>query len=140
MTDRDRARLVGVSPDLIIYTGRILAAMDALGFPMMVTDGVRTVAAQQALYAQGRTAVGLIVTQRDGVTRRSNHQTHADGFGHAVDCCFLVDGQPSWDHRLPWHLYGAMAQALGLVWGGAWTKFVDLPHIELSEDVIGVPV
>jgi peptidoglycan L-alanyl-D-glutamate endopeptidase CwlK len=124
------SKLDGVHPALVEKTGRILAAMSALGFPMLVTDGVRTVTEQAALYAKGRTAPGKIVTQCDGELKRSNHQVKADGFGHAVDCCFLVDGKPSWDDALPWRLYGETAKALGLKWGGFWTT-PDRPHVEL---------
>lgn len=130
-------RLEGVHPALIEKVGRILTAMDALGHPMMVTDGVRSTEAQQRLYAQGRTAPGKIVTFADGVTKKSNHQAKADGFGHAVDCCFLVDidgdgpDDPSWAMTHPWSLYGAMARTLGLRWGGDFVSLRDYPHVEM---------
>ncbi len=119
-------KLLGVHPVLIAKVQAIIAAMGELGFVLMVTDGVRTVAQQQKLYAQGRTKQGPIVTQADGVEHRSNHQ-----IGLAVDCCFVVNGKPSWDDALPWVLYGAMAETLGLTWGGGW-KHPDRPHIELT--------
>jgi peptidoglycan L-alanyl-D-glutamate endopeptidase CwlK len=131
VTDRDRQRLAGVSPILIERLDRVLVAMAALGFPMMPTDGLRTVEQQRALYAQGRSAPGPIVTYADGVEKKSNHQAHTDGMGHAVDCCFLIDGKPSWDAHLPWKVYGAAAEALGLKWGGHWDRLSDLPHVEL---------
>lgn len=137
MTDHDTQKLSGCAPELIRRVGLVLDAMQALGFPMMVTDGVRTLAQQQALYAKGRTVPGAIVTNADGMPveqgghGRSNHQTKIDGFGHACDCCFLVDGSPSWDARLPWKAYGACAAALGLKWGGDWASLHDLPHVEL---------
>lgn len=130
-------RLVGVHPVLVEKVGRILKAMDALGHPMIVTDGVRSTEAQRALYAKGRTEPGKIVTYADGVTKKSNHQAKADGYGHAVDCCFLVDldgdgpDDPSWAEHHPWSLYGAMARALGLVWGGDWKALRDRPHVEM---------
>ncbi len=123
-------RLLGVHPVLIAKVQAIIAAMGELGFVLMVTDGVRTVAQQQKLYAQGRTAPGRIVTRADGVTTRSNHQPHADDWGHAVDCCFVVAGKPSWDESNPWPLYGEMAKAIGLKWGGDWST-PDRPHVEL---------
>jgi peptidoglycan L-alanyl-D-glutamate endopeptidase CwlK len=130
-------RLEGVHPDLAKKIQQILEAMASLGHPMMVTDGVRTTTAQQALYAQGRTKPGKIVTYADGVVKKSNHQAKSDGFGHAVDCCFAVDvdgdgpDDPSWDVTHPWRLYGEMAVTLGLEWGGNWAKLVDKPHVEL---------
>lgn len=131
-------KLAGVHPDLAATIERILAAMTILGFPMRVTDGVRTVADQQRLWRKGRNAAGQIidpdqvVTHADGITARSNHQPHADGFGHAVDCTFLgPDGTPRWIDADPWALYGAMGKARGLRWGGDWKRPVDRPHLEL---------
>lgn len=124
-------KLEGVHPSLVDKVTRILCAMAELGHPMMVTDGVRSLKAQRALYAQGRTKPGKIVTHADGVSVKSNHQPKADGFGHAVDCCFLVDGKPSWAEAHPWRLYGEMAKALDLSWGGDWKRFPDRPHVEL---------
>lgn len=120
------SKLEGINPEL---AGKICMVMDALsrlGFPMMVTDGKRSMEQQAILYAKGRTIPGIIVTYCDGVTTTSKHQS-----GKAVDCCFMVDGKPSWDSRLPWKAYGACAEALGLVWGGSWASLHDLPHIEL---------
>lgn len=116
---------------------RILLAMNAIGYPMMVTDTLRTVEEQQALFAKGRTLPGDRVTNCDGVVKKSNHQAHADGYGHAVDCCFVVDGKASWDEKLPWAAYGALGEALGLRWGGHWSDKTihDLPHLEL----VGIP-
>lgn len=131
MTSSDHRKLVGVNPLLVDRLTRVLAAMEALGFPMMVTDGLRTAEQQRALYAQGRTVPGIIVTHADGATKRSNHQARADGLGYAVDCCFVAQGRPSWDAKWPWKVYGAAAEAVGLRWGGAWQTLHDLPHVEL---------
>lgn len=130
MTEKDAKKLAGVHPQLIDKITRVLAAMDALGHPMMVTDGVRTLEQQRALYAQGRTAPGPVVTNCDGTEKRSNHQLRLDKLGHAVDCCFVVNGKPSWDAHLPWKAYGALGEALGLRYGGRF-KMVDCPHLEL---------
>ena len=124
-----------IEPRLRAGVPKILAAMATIGFPMMVTDAVRTLEEQQALYAQGRTKPGPIVTNADGVIKKSNHQVHEDGLGRAVDCCFIITGAPSWDVHLPWGAYGALAKALGFKWGGDWstiqTGLHDLPHVEI---------
>jgi peptidoglycan L-alanyl-D-glutamate endopeptidase CwlK len=132
-------KLQGVHPDLQVRVPKIIQAMAVLGYEMRVTDGVRTQDEQQELYAQGRTTpgpdvsfkrpLGRTVTNADGLSRRSNHQP-VQGFGKAVDCTFWIGGIPSWADDLPWELYGAMAKALGLKWGGDW-KSPDRPHIEL---------
>jgi peptidoglycan LD-endopeptidase CwlK len=129
-----------VHPRLVASVMRITYAMSELGLGLIVTDGLRTVAQQAALYARGRTAPGPIVTNCDGVTHRSNHQAHADGLGHAVDLCFIVHGQPSWDASLPWDLLGAMAAQQGLQWGGDAAfrakGLCDRPHLELPEGLV----
>lgn len=125
--------LTKVHPKLQETVPKILEAMGALGHPMLVTDTLRTESEQKALYAQGRTAPGLIVTNADGVVKKSNHQAKADGLGHAVDLCFLVDNKPSWALQHPWKLYGLAAETLGLRWGGSFQALHDLPHIEVKD-------
>jgi peptidoglycan LD-endopeptidase CwlK len=131
MADSHVGKLAGVNPQLVLKVMQIFEAMRALGFEMMVTDGVRTLAKQQELFARGRTQPGKIVTMVDGATARSKHQVAADGYGRAVDCAFLLNGAPSWANDLPWRLYGEMAKALGLIWGGEFSRLVDRPHVEL---------
>lgn len=134
LSARDSARLDTVHPDLRVKVVQVLAAMWALGFQMTVTDALRTKEEQQRLYAKGRNGnPGPIVTNADGVTRKSNHQAKDDGYGHAVDCAFLdATLQPSWDEHWPWGTYGLCAQTVGLVWGGAWSGGLgDRPHVEL---------
>jgi peptidoglycan LD-endopeptidase CwlK len=122
----------GLHPTLVQKLRRVLDAMNMLGFQMILTDGVRTTAEQQALFAKGRTATGRIVTHADGITKKSNHQVKGDGYGHAADCAFIDEkGKASWDEKYPWPAYGACAEAVGLVWGGKFSTIVDKPHVEL---------
>lgn len=119
----------------------ILKVMEKGGLPMLVTDTLRTTEEQQALYAQGRTKPGQIVTYADGIKVKSNHQApEGSTLGRAVDMCFLINGKPAWpnDSKL-WNIYGAVAKAHGLVWGGDWKDSKgkprpDYPHIELPKD------
>jgi peptidoglycan LD-endopeptidase CwlK len=117
-------KLEGVIPEMRQKVERVLAAMSALGHPMFVVSGNRTVEEQQKLFAQGRTKPGPIVTNADGVEKKSNHQG-----GKAVDCAF-AGGDP-WSSSHPWEAYGACAKAVGLKWGGDFKSLVDKPHIEL---------
>lgn len=126
MTIRDHDRLIGVHPVLISVIASVLDEMDADGHQMFVIDGVRTYARQAELYAQGRTSQGPIVTYKDGVMHRSNHQQR-DGFGWAVDCGFT--GPQPFDLRHPWETYGKALESRGITWGGRWSM-KDLPHAE----------
>ena len=135
-TLRDRSRLDGIHPDLIARLETVFSQMAALGKPMFVVMGVRTVAQQQALYAQGRTAPGPIVTMKDGVKNRSDHQPYPDGFGHAVDCAFV--GSDPFSETHPWETYGELVEAQGLTWGGRWSHPHDSPHAELPANSVSL--
>lgn len=100
---------------------------------MRVCQGVRTTQQQKTLYSQGRGgSPGPVVTQADGVRVKSNHQAQNDGFGHAVDCCFV--GPSPFAETHPWASYGANVEAQGLIWGGGHTHGwhgQDRPHAQL---------
>lgn len=130
MTDRDLARLVGVNPVLISALEDVFSELAAQGTPMFIVEGVRTAARQAALYAQGRTAPGSIVTYKDGVIHKSNHQPHADGYGYAVDCAFSTSAP--FAENNPWEQYGEALEKRGMTWGGRW-KMHDTPHAELPD-------
>ncbi len=123
----------GVHPTLVMRLKLVHAGMFSIGHPMRATEGLRTLGRQQELFAQGRTTPGKIVTNCDGLLKPSNHQAKADGWGHAVDSCFMGP-DPYLEHysgsaRL-WAAYGALVEAVGLGWGGRYHS-VDMPHAEL---------
>jgi peptidoglycan LD-endopeptidase CwlK len=90
----------------------------------MQTDLVsRTIAEQDALYAQGRTAPGQRVTNA-----RGGQSWHNYGLG--ADVVFSTpNGQPSWPENGNWTRYGQIAADNGLTWGGTWRN-PDRPHVE----------
>ena len=127
-------KLDTVNPLLAEKIKKILAAMDALGFPLKVIQGRRTEIYQHELWLQGRDVHGnivdakKIVTNADGYIKKSNHQS-----GNAVDCAFLdADGKVTFDEHYPWALYGKMGETLGLTWGGTFKGLSDLGHLELK--------
>ena len=93
------------------------------GIAINIISGTRTHAEQDALYAQGRTTGGEIVTNARG--GYSNHN-----FGIAFDI-----GVFSGNRYLPesplYKAVGALGMELGLEWGGNWTSIVDQPHLPL---------
>lgn len=91
----------------------------AQGFPIRITDTVRSCVAQDALYAQGRTKPGQIVTNA-----RCGDSLHQ--YGVAFDIVFRNTGYDG-----PWEKVGALGEQLGLEWGGRWTSFPDRPHFQL---------
>ena len=114
---RSLSRLEGVHPDLVRVV-RKAADLSTLDFTVL--EGLRTLARQKQLLAQGATT-----------TMRSRHLD-----GHAVDLGAMVAGQVRWD----WPLYykvaevvkaAAQAEKVPLEWGGDWRKFKDGPHWQL---------
>lgn len=133
---RSLASMKGVHPYLIHV---LCHAIRTTPVDFTITDGVRTTAEQQALYAQGRTKPGNIVTNADGVRSKSNHQAKADGFGYAVDLYPYVNGAVDVNDRggnltrIAAHIKSVATQ-LGyrVEWGGDWKGLVDRPHFELK--------
>lgn len=129
MSDRNQNHLYPAFRDkvkLVMEEWGMWCTKNAPGYRPLLTDGFRSTAEQQALYAQGRTKSGDIVTNTDGVKKRSNHQSAL-----AADITLQKGGKATWD--LPegaWEYYGHLARKHGLTWGGGWTKLVDRPHIE----------
>jgi hypothetical protein len=120
-------RLATVHPLLSERGVRLLDQCAAAGLALMVTQGLRSMAEQDALFAQGRTAPGRIVTNA-----RAGHSYH--NFGLAFDVLVLdAMGKADWDTSNPgWHLAGQVGKSLGLEWGGDWQDFPDLPHFQLT--------
>lgn len=115
-------RLAKVHPELKARVERTINGLAAKGFDVRVVQGLRTYAEQDALYAQGRTRKGAIVTKARGGS--SNHN-----FGLAVDCCPFKSGKPDWNDGKAFNAIGVEGKKNKLNWGGDW-KFVDKPHLE----------
>jgi hypothetical protein len=99
-------------------------ALHAAGLHLAVTQGLRTMKEQAALYAQGRTTPGPIVTNAPPGSSWHN-------FGLAFDVALIQDGKLSWpnDENL-WLRIGLIGEAHGLEWGGRWKTIVDRPHFQ----------
>lgn len=129
--------LKGIHPDLVKV---MKESIKESPIDFTITDGVRTTAQQQALYAKGRTVKGGIVTNADGVKNKSNHQAKSDGYGWAVDLYPYVNGKIDFndkDNRLSIiaaHIL-ATAKCLGIkiTWGGNFKSILDRPHFELTK-------
>lgn len=87
----------------------------------------RTVDEQNALYAQGRTKPGAIVTNAQGSSYSSQHQ-----WGIAFDFYKNVSGH-EYDDTLFFNRVGKIGKSLGLGWGGDWTGIIDRPHLYLPD-------
>lgn len=104
------------------------------GIYVLITDGYRSKAEQDALYAQGRTKPGKIVTNAKG--GQSNHN-----FGIAVDFCLTNEKGTIANYTVnsDWRRVAAIAKSKGFEWGGDWKGFVDNPHLEYTGKITIVP-
>ena len=106
-----------------------------------IASGERTLKEQSELYALGRTKPGNIVTNVDGVNKKSMHNYKPS---KAVDIYAWI-GKASWDKAHLCYLAGVIMTCakklnVDLRWGGNWDgdgiiisdqNFQDLPHYEL---------
>jgi peptidoglycan L-alanyl-D-glutamate endopeptidase CwlK len=130
---KSEAKLVGVDERLVKV---VRDAAQQIPFPVLVIEGVRTLERQKALYEQGRTKPGKIVTW----TLKSKHID-----GKAVDLVPYVDGKIDWEDGLLFITIGtemkkaAKRAGVKIRWGFDWDDDgalqekgeSDGPHFEL---------
>ncbi len=95
----------------------------AAGITIKIISGMRSYAEQNALYAQGRSQPGNVVTNARG--GYSNHN-----FGIAFDIG-VFEGRKYLPDSPKYKAVGALGVDMGLEWGGNWKTIVDQPHFEL---------
>jgi len=103
-----------------------IASCKSEGIDLLVTSTYRDIESQEALYDQGRTTEGKIVTNA-----RGNQSFH--NFRCAIDIVPLVNGKPDWDGSHPvWAKIGSLGKAAGLDWAGEWKSFKELAHFQYT--------
>ena len=128
-------RLEDLRPDVREKCEALLKAADAEGIDLLVTCTFRSHAEQAALYAQGRTAPGRIVTNaKPGQSKHNNLDGNAPA-SLAFDVVPLKDGKPVWgtagvEGEL-WRRVGELGEAVGLEWAGRWVRFREYPHFQV---------
>ena len=106
----------------------LVSACASKGLKIKIGECVRTVAEQDALYAQGRTTAGTIVTNAKGSSYSSMHQ-----WGIAFDI-IRSDGKGSYEDSDGFFTkVGKVGQSLGLEWGGSFKSIKDKPHFQLPD-------
>lgn len=133
----DSRRLEDLHPRVREMAEQLLDHAAAAGIPINVTFTLRSMETQDALYAQGRTKPGKVVTNA-----RAGYSFH--NFGLALD---VVPAEllalPNWGdtperqaHTTAiWNRLGAVGKAIGFRWGGDFHSIKDRPHFEWSGDL-----
>ena len=113
-------------PELREICETFLAECKKQGLIVGISETFRTKAEQDALYSQGRTAPGSIVTN-------AKYPYSAHCWGVAFDI-YRNDGKGAYNDTDGWFAKcGAVGKKLGLFWGGDFKSFTDKPHFELTE-------
>lgn len=117
--------------------GKRAAEQDHSGLILRVTCTHRSVSEQFALWQMGRAYQSRqwvivdpakVVTQCDGAATPSHHNRFPS---RAIDFCVTWGGKVSWSEA-DYQLVGPYFEKEGLVWGGRWASFKDLPHVEVA--------
>jgi len=120
----------------------ILEAYYRFGIDLRVTDGFRTVAQQDRLFAQGRTQAQIETKKKQlGITRTITANPSGDvvtkaiggysnhNFGLAIDVVPFENGRLNWSTK-NYPLIGLIGESRGLEWGHRWKKIDDNPHFQ----------
>ena len=119
-------KLQGVHPVVAAKVRQLIEEAYREGINVIITQGLRTVEEQNALYAQGRTKPGKIVTNAKGGYSYHN-------FGLAFDFALMnPDGSISWEVNDKWKRVAQIGKSLDLEWGGDWKDFKDYPHFQYT--------
>ncbi|MEH7393545.1 M15 family metallopeptidase [Bacillus sp. JJ1474] len=126
LIDKAKLKLLNVHPTILKKALELIKKCHSEGINILITQGLRKIEEQNALYAQGRTTAGKIVTNAKGGYSYHN-------YGLAFD--FAVIDTPTkinWNIDSRWKRVGDIGESLGLEWGGRWKDFVDYPHFQLT--------
>ena len=96
-----------------------------VGIDLLLTSTYRDLESQNALYAQGRTTPGHIVTNARGGQSYHNYRC-------AFDFVPLVNGKPAWADIRLFVKVGGLGEQVGLEWAGRWTSFKEYAHLQYT--------
>ena len=113
--------------DLHPYVAKLCRAFVAAckkdGIDILITSTWRDNESQNALFAQGRTKPGKIVTNARGGSSFHNYKL-------AFDFVPIVNGKAQWNDLATFKRAGAIGKRLGLDWAGDWKTFKELAHLQ----------
>lgn len=96
------------------------------GIDIIITSTFRDAESQNALYAQGRTKPGKIVTRAKAGQSMHNYRL-------AYDVVPLRNGKPVWTASDSiWLDVGRIGKVCGLDWAGDWKSFKEFPHFQFT--------
>lgn len=124
----------GLKPLLVAKYSQLYQLCLANGITIKFTEGLRSIAEQNALFAKGRSAAGNVIDSSLIVTNAKGGQS-MHNYGVAFDVVVVVGGVEDWDMHYPalWTKMGKLGESIGLEWGGDWAGTLqDHPHFQIT--------
>lgn len=113
-------------PKVQEMTNHFISVCKDRGYTVIITSTLRTEKEQNALYAQGRTTPGDVVTNA-----KFGDSLH--NYGVAIDFAPVDNnGNIPWSNKALFTTIGEIGESCGFEWGGRWVSFLDLPHLQYT--------
>jgi peptidoglycan L-alanyl-D-glutamate endopeptidase CwlK len=118
-------KIEDLEPQVAELCHRFIDACKGHGIDILITSTYRDFESQAALYAQGRTLPGKIVT--NAAPGQSWHNWKC-----AFDFAPIVNGKIPWNDAKLFTRCGVIAESVGLEWAGRWQNFKELAHCQFT--------
>ena len=119
-------KLEDLHPKVKTLAEQFISACDKAGIDVLIYSTYRDADSQNALYAQGRTTKGNIVTNAKGGQSLHNWRV-------AFDFVPIVNGKAQWNDKAAYAKCGVIGESLGLQWAGRWTgKMKETAHMQYT--------
>ena len=102
---------------------KFIAAAKKEGIDVLVTSTYRDNESQNALYAQGRSKPGRVVTNAKAGQSWHNYRC-------ALDVVPIVNGKAQWNDMRTFRRLGEIGKSVGLEWAGDWKSFKEYAHFQ----------
>lgn len=112
-------------PQAKTRASNFLQRCKAAGIDVLITSTYRDAESQNAIYAQGRTLPGKIVTNAKAGQSWHNYKC-------AFDFVPIVNGKAQWNDLATFAKCGAIAEGCGLEWAGRWKRFKEYAHCQYT--------
>lgn len=135
--------ITDLHPSLQPLALNFLSKCAARGLDVMVTCTYRSNEEQAAIYAQGRTKPGPIVTRaKPGQSKHNAVDEYGQPAAEAFDVVPLLHGKPiyedprdadhDWTNDWGWRVVGEVAEEVGIDWyGRPGSPFREAPHLQM---------
>jgi peptidoglycan L-alanyl-D-glutamate endopeptidase CwlK len=118
-------KLEDLHPKVMQMCSAFTRDCNAQGIDVIITSTYRDHESQNALFAQGRTAPGKIVTKAKGGQSFHNYKV-------AFDFCPIVNGKAAWNDTKLFVKCGEIAENHGLEWAGRWVRMKEMAHCQYT--------